>query len=259
MAARARAHAAGPGARRALPAGGLGGGARRVGPAGGRARRAAGPAAVRRRAPLAATIPGEAELLDVWLTERLPRWRVRDALLATLPPDHDLVDVYDVWLGRGAAARQGRRRRSTAPVALVAVASIPAALRLAAAALLAEPALPRERRKGDGHDRLRPAPVHRGDRGGRGRCLVDGRGRRGRPAGWRRRGWSRDDRGPDDAPPRPRAGRRPSRRAARGPVRTSWVWRSSRVPWSASAWSSRPGRARAARAAPRGLRLPVRR
>jgi Uncharacterized protein conserved in bacteria (DUF2344) len=97
-------------------------------------------------APLGATIPGEAELLDVWLTERLPRWRVRDALLATLPADHVLVDVYDVWLGE--APLPGRVSASVYRAVLEAVVDA-AAVRLAAAALLAEPALPRERRKGE--------------------------------------------------------------------------------------------------------------
>jgi hypothetical protein len=50
-------------------------------------------------APLPAAIPGEAELLDIWLTERLPRWRVRDAVESTLPPGNRLVDLHDVWLG----------------------------------------------------------------------------------------------------------------------------------------------------------------
>ena len=97
-------------------------------------------------APLAAAIPGEAELLDVWLTERLPRWRVRDALQASLPPDHSLVDVYDVWLGE--AALPGRVSASVYRAVVETVVDA-AAARAAAAALLAEPALPRERRKGE--------------------------------------------------------------------------------------------------------------
>ena len=112
-------------------------------------------------APLAASIPGEAELLDVWLTERLPRWRVRDALQATLPAGHSLADVYDVWLGE--APLPGRVAASVYRAVLVLVSGpgteLPehAALRpvdasgvgLAAAALLAEPALPRKRQKGE--------------------------------------------------------------------------------------------------------------
>ena len=97
-------------------------------------------------APLGATIPGEAELLDVWLTERLPRWRVREALAATLPPGHALVDTYDVWLGE--APLPGRVSASVYRAALEPVADA-AAVRRAAVALLAETALPRTRRKGE--------------------------------------------------------------------------------------------------------------
>jgi radical SAM-linked protein len=49
-------------------------------------------------APLAAGVAGERELVDVWLTARLPRWQVREALERNLPPGHELVDLYDVWL-----------------------------------------------------------------------------------------------------------------------------------------------------------------
>ena len=108
-------------------------------------------------APLGASIPGEAELLDVWLTERLPRWHVRDALQATLPPAHTLVDVYDVWLGE--APLPGRVAASVYRAVLEPV-EVPepvedrlvvdaSRVRLAAIALLAEPALPRNRKKGE--------------------------------------------------------------------------------------------------------------
>src|SRR5262245_42313737 len=57
-------------------------------------------------APLSASIPGEAELADVWLTERRPRWTVRDALAGSLPTGFTLVDLYDVWLGEAALPGQ---------------------------------------------------------------------------------------------------------------------------------------------------------
>jgi hypothetical protein len=97
-------------------------------------------------APLAASIPGEAELLDLWLTQRLPRWRVRVALAAVLPPGHSLVDVYDVWLGE--APLPGRVSASVYRASLQPAADI-AAVRAAADALCAAVALPRERRKGE--------------------------------------------------------------------------------------------------------------
>ena len=97
-------------------------------------------------APLGATIPGEAELLDVWLTQRLPRWRVREALVAALPPGHALVDLYDVWLGE--APLPGRISASVYRATLEPVVD-DAVVRRAADALLAEAALPRTRRKGE--------------------------------------------------------------------------------------------------------------
>lgn len=49
-------------------------------------------------APIATGIAAEAELLDLVLTERLPTWRVREALEHRLPAGWSLVDLYDVWL-----------------------------------------------------------------------------------------------------------------------------------------------------------------
>lgn len=98
-------------------------------------------------APLAATVPGEAELLDVWLIERVPAWRAREALTAAMPAGHRLVDLYDVWLGE--AALPGRVAASVYRATLPGGQVPPDALLAAAAGLMAEPALPRERRKGE--------------------------------------------------------------------------------------------------------------
>ncbi len=49
-------------------------------------------------APLAAGVEGRRELLDIWLTARLPRWQVRTALERHAPEGHTVVDLYDVWL-----------------------------------------------------------------------------------------------------------------------------------------------------------------
>jgi radical SAM-linked protein len=49
-------------------------------------------------APLPLGIAAEAELIDVVLVERLPTWRIREALIGQLPDGWSLVDLYDVWL-----------------------------------------------------------------------------------------------------------------------------------------------------------------
>ncbi|HEY8438302.1 MAG TPA: DUF2344 domain-containing protein [Candidatus Limnocylindrales bacterium] len=50
-------------------------------------------------APLAANATGCRELVDVWLLERVARWKLREAIASTLPADHRWVDAEDVWLG----------------------------------------------------------------------------------------------------------------------------------------------------------------
>lgn len=98
-------------------------------------------------APLAAAIPGERELVDVWLAERLPVWRVREALLLRMPPGWTLVELFDVWLGE--PALPGRVVASVYRAELSPASVDASALEAAATALLAADALPRERRKGD--------------------------------------------------------------------------------------------------------------
>lgn len=112
-------------------------------------------ARVAHAAPLAAAIPGEAELADVWLTERLPAWRVREALAASIPDGWRLVEVYDVW--PGAPALPGQVVASVYRATL-AGATDTERLRTAARSLLDATTLPRERQKGDGVVRydLRP-------------------------------------------------------------------------------------------------------
>jgi len=98
-------------------------------------------------APLASGIAGEAELADLWLVERTPRWRVREALSGRLPTAHALVDLYDVWLGE--PALPGRVAASVYRASLPGPVNTPR-LAGAAEALLTAETLPRERRKGDG-------------------------------------------------------------------------------------------------------------
>jgi len=96
-------------------------------------------------APLSAGIPGEAELVDIWLTARLPRWRVREALTDRLPAPFRLDDLYDVWLGE--PALPGRVAASVYRASLPTVTAVP--LAAAARTLLSAEALPRERTRGD--------------------------------------------------------------------------------------------------------------
>ena len=98
-------------------------------------------------APLSPSIAGEAELVDLWLTERLPRWRVREALEVAMPVDHRLVDVRDVWLGE--PSLPGRVVGSVYRAELAADADA-ALLTAASAAMRAAPTLRRERAKGAG-------------------------------------------------------------------------------------------------------------
>jgi len=107
-------------------------------------------------APLSPSIPGEAELVDVWLVERLPAWRVREALGASMPPAHRLVDAYDVW--PGAPALPGQVAASVYRAVAGNDDLDPAVLAEACDAVLQAPTLERERAKGGGTVRydLRP-------------------------------------------------------------------------------------------------------
>jgi radical SAM-linked protein len=97
-------------------------------------------------APLSVGIAGERELADLWLVERWPRWRVREALATSLPAGCALVELYDVWLGEpplpGQVAASVYRAEIPGPAS---------SDRLAAAAttLMASRSLPRERRRGE--------------------------------------------------------------------------------------------------------------
>ena len=55
-------------------------------------------------APLPASSAGEAELAELWLTARLPAWRLREALTPPLPAGHRITDLEDVWIGAPALA-----------------------------------------------------------------------------------------------------------------------------------------------------------
>jgi radical SAM-linked protein len=105
----------------------------------------------RPKVSLAAALPvgtsALADQLDVWLAERVPAWRLREALTPLLPAGHRLVSLEDTWLGAPPLA--GRIAAADYLVDLNA-ASGAADIAAAAARLLAASHLPRERTKGGG-------------------------------------------------------------------------------------------------------------
>jgi radical SAM-linked protein len=103
-------------------------------------------------APISTGIAAEAELLDVVLTERVPLWRVREALEGRLPPGWSLVDLHDVWLAGPALAGQVVAADYRIELAGANGAAVPPAERIvdAARGLLDAPALSRQRAKGGG-------------------------------------------------------------------------------------------------------------
>jgi hypothetical protein len=135
-------------------------------------------AAGRRRFSLAAPLPassaGEAELAELWLTSRLPAWRLREALTLALPADHRITDLEDVWMGAPALAG----RIAAADYRMILAGDLDeGSVAAAAKRLIDATSLPRERAKGGivkSYD-LRPLLISlRVDRGG-GEGHVDGR------------------------------------------------------------------------------------
>jgi hypothetical protein len=107
-------------------------------------------------APLPGGCRGLSELVDVWLLERVPLWRVREGLEDRMPSGHRWVGAEDVWLGAPALAGQVVAADWT--VTLTGAVGDAGSVATAAADLLAAAALPRTRTKG-GVDRpydLRP-------------------------------------------------------------------------------------------------------
>ena len=95
-------------------------------------------------APLPTAMTALAELADLTLAERVPVWRVREAIEGAMPPGWRLSDLYDVWLGA-----------SSLPAQLVAAdyrvgvsGATTTALADACRALLTAEHLPRDRPKG---------------------------------------------------------------------------------------------------------------
>ena len=101
-------------------------------------------------APLPSGVATDADWLEVVLTERWPRWRVREAVDPRLPEGWSLVELEDVWLGgpplagRVAAADYRVELDGTAPDGPDA-----GSLTEGADRLLAAPTILRDRAKGD--------------------------------------------------------------------------------------------------------------
>jgi radical SAM-linked protein len=96
-------------------------------------------------APLPSGCAGDAELLEVWLTQVVPAWAVREGLESDLPAGHRLVGLESVWIG--APALSGHIAAADYEVTLR--DDVPAPdLGAAVGRLLASTTLPRERLKG---------------------------------------------------------------------------------------------------------------
>jgi radical SAM-linked protein len=100
-------------------------------------------------APLPVGMAAERELADLYLSERLPTWRVREAVCDAAPRGIVVAAVHDEWLGAPAlagcvAAADYRIRLADDPVRDI------AAIRAAAFRLLSADTLERRRPRGDG-------------------------------------------------------------------------------------------------------------
>ena len=91
-------------------------------------------------------IAAERELVDLFMAEPVPLWRMREALDGGLPEGWRLVEVFDVWVGAPPLAG----RVSAAEYRIELGGDIdPEALARAGASLLSAQALPRVRARGD--------------------------------------------------------------------------------------------------------------
>lgn len=111
----------------------------------------AGTARSRSRLVFAAPVPvgalAEREPIDLVLAERLTIADLRARLEVALPPGHELVDLYDVWIGEPSIA--GRAVAADYRLEVDAAGIGPEALAAACTGLLAERWLERPRRKGE--------------------------------------------------------------------------------------------------------------
>ncbi|HET9615452.1 MAG TPA: DUF2344 domain-containing protein [Candidatus Limnocylindrales bacterium] len=100
-------------------------------------------------APLAAAAAGERELVDLYLVERLPIWRIRSALEPLLPAGHRWLSAEDVWPGEPPLPGQVVFADWRVIVTWSSDSGLtPGDLGRAAARVLAAPAIPLTRSKG---------------------------------------------------------------------------------------------------------------
>ena len=97
-------------------------------------------------APLPSGCSAEAELVEFWLTDIQPAWRVRAGIGNTLPSGPRAVDLENVWLG--APALSGQVAAAEYLVAITSTGDAGPDIAAAAQRLLACERLPRERVKG---------------------------------------------------------------------------------------------------------------
>lgn len=94
--------------------------------------------------PLPVGMDADGELVDLVFTERLARWRIREALTAAIPEGWTLHDLVDVWLGAPSLTSAIAAADYRIALDLVNLT----ALDTAVVSLLGAPTLPRERAKG---------------------------------------------------------------------------------------------------------------
>jgi radical SAM-linked protein len=100
-------------------------------------------------APLPVGMAAERELADLYVGERLPAWVVRDAVRAAAPAGIAVASVHDVWLGTPPLAASVAAADYRVVLADSGDAGpTPAAIRDAAARLLAARTLERQRQRG---------------------------------------------------------------------------------------------------------------
>jgi hypothetical protein len=91
-------------------------------------------------------IAADRELVDIFMAEPVPVWRLRDLLAGALPDGWRLVDLFDVWVGAPPLA--GRVVGAEYRIELADGVDV-AALTAAAHAMLTASSLPRVRAKGE--------------------------------------------------------------------------------------------------------------